>query len=120
MQVSAKELLLSQIKSTLEDKKLDQAKIDQVIKSFTDQELTSWSFDYKDSQIILYPANPEETLEEIALPISSFFDVLESLLSIRKGCWTFTKHTLLRKIKSCSLTLTMVQILLQPRKLWIL
>ena len=51
----AKELLLSQIKSTLEDKKLDQAKIDQVIKSFTDQELTSWSFDYKDSQIILYP-----------------------------------------------------------------
>ena len=80
----AKELLLSQIKSTLEDKKLDQAKIDQVIKSFTDQELTSWSFDYKDSQIILYPANPGETVEEIALPISSFFDIIESSYLLEK------------------------------------
>nr|MBW8204399.1 peptidoglycan N-acetylglucosamine deacetylase [Streptococcus oralis] len=50
----AKELLLNQVKSTLEDKKLDQTKIDQVIKSFTGQDLSSWSFDYKDSQIILY------------------------------------------------------------------
>ncbi|TYK94014.1 peptidoglycan GlcNAc deacetylase, partial [Streptococcus pyogenes] len=74
----AKEFLLSQVKSTLEDKKLDQKNIDQVVKNFTDQDLASWSFDYKDSQIILYPANSGETVEEIALPISSFFDVIES------------------------------------------
>lgn len=80
----AKELLLSQIKATLEDKKLDQTKIDQVLKNFTDQELTSWSFDYKDSQLILYPANSGETLEEIALPISSFFDVIESSYLLEK------------------------------------
>ena len=87
----AKELLLSQIKSTLEDKKLDQTKIDQVLKIFTDQDLSSWSFDYKDSQLILYPADPGETLEEIALPISSFFDVLESSYLLEKDAELYKK-----------------------------
>ena len=100
----AKELLLSQIKSTLEDKKLDQAKIDQVIKSFTDQELTSWSFDYKDSQIILYPANPGETLEEIALPISSFFDVLESSYLLEKEAELYQAYFVQKNKKVVALT----------------
>ncbi len=100
----AKELLLSQIKSTLEDKKLDQAKIDQVIKSFTDQELTSWSFDYKDSQIILYPANPGETLEEIALPISSFFDVLESSYLLEKDTELYQAYFAKKNKKVVALT----------------
>ena len=100
----AKELLLSQIKSTLEAKKLDQAKIDQVIKSFTDQELTSWSFDYKDSQIILYPANPEETVEEIALPISSFFDVLESSYLLEKDAELYQAYFAQKDKKVVALT----------------
>ena len=100
----AKELLLSQIKSTLEDKKLDQAKIDQVIKSFTDQELTSWSFDYKDSQIILYPANPGETVEEIALPISSFFDVIESSYLLEKDAELYQAYFAKKNKKVVALT----------------
>ena len=100
----AKELLLSQIKSTLEDKKLDQAKIDQVIKSFTDQELTSWSFDYKDSQIILYPANAGETVEEIALPISSFFDVIESSYLLEKDAELYQTYFAKKNKKVVALT----------------
>ena len=105
----AKELLLSQIKSTLEDKKLDQAKldqakIDQVIKSFTDQELTSWSFDYKDSQIILYPANAGETVEEIALPISSFFDVIESSYLLEKDAELYQAYFAKKNKKVVALT----------------
>ena len=100
----AKELLLSQIKSTLEDKKLDQAKIDQVIKSFTDQDLASWSFDYKDSQIILYPANPGETVEEIALPISSFFDVIESSYLLEKDAELYQSYFAKKNKKVVALT----------------
>lgn len=100
----AKELLLNQIKSTLEDKKLDQAKIDQVIKSFTDQDLTSWSFDYKDSQIILYPANPGETVEEIALPISSFFDVIESSYLLEKDAELYQAYFAKKNKKVVALT----------------
>ena len=100
----AKELLLSQIKSTLEDKKLDQTKIDQVLKNFTDQDLASWSFDYKDSQIILYPANPGETLEEIALPISSFFDVLESSYLLEKDAELYQAYFVQKNKKVVALT----------------
>ncbi|KXU16049.1 Peptidoglycan N-acetylglucosamine deacetylase [Streptococcus oralis] len=100
----AKELLLTQIKSTLEDKKLDQAKIDQVIKSFTDQELTSWTFDYKDSQIILYPANAGETVEEIALPISSFFDVVESSYLLEKDAELYQAYFVKKNKKVVALT----------------
>ena len=100
----AKELLLSQIKSTLEDKKLDQTKIDQVLKNFTDQDLASWSFDYKDSQIILYPENPGETLEEIALPISSFFDVIESSYLLEKDAELYQAYFVQKNKKVVALT----------------
>ncbi|KXT86207.1 peptidoglycan-N-acetylglucosamine deacetylase PgdA [Streptococcus oralis] len=100
----AKELLLSQIKSTLEDKKLDQTKMDQVLKNFTDQDLSSWSFDYKDSQIILYPAALEETLEEIALPISSFFDVLESSYLLEKDAELYQAYFAQKNKKVVALT----------------
>ena len=100
----AKELLLSQIKSTLEDKKLDQTKIDQVLKYFTDQDLASWSFDYKDSQIILYPENPGETLEEIALPISSFFDVIESSYLLEKDAELYQAYFVQKNKKVVALT----------------
>ena len=103
----AKELLLSQIKSILEDKKLDQTKIekiDQVLKNFTDQDLASWSFDYKDSQIILYPPNSGETLEEIALPISSFFDVLESSYLLEKDAELYQAYFVQKNKKVVALT----------------
>ena len=100
----AKELLLSQINSTLEDKQLDQTKIDQVLKNFTDQDLASWNFDYKDSQIILYPANPGETLEEIALPISSFFDVLESSYLLEKDAELYQAYFAQKDKKVVALT----------------
>lgn len=100
----AKEILLSQIKSTLEDKKLNQTKMDQVIKSFTDQELTSWSFDYRDSQIILYPANSREALEEIALPISSFFDVIESSYLLEKDAELYQTYFAQKNKKVVALT----------------
>ena len=103
----AKELLLSQIKSILEDKKLDQTKIekiDQVLKNFTDQDLASWSFDYKDSQIILYPPNSGETLEEIALPISSFFDVIESSYLLEKDAELYQAYFVQKNKKVVALT----------------
>ena len=52
----AKEILLKELTSFLKDKKLEQGKIDQLVKSFSDQDLSAWNFDYKDSQIILYPS----------------------------------------------------------------
>lgn len=97
-----KELLLSQIKSTLEDKKLDQTKIDQVLKTLTDQDLSSWSFDYKNSQIILYPADLGG--EEIALPISSFFDVLESSYLLEKDAELYQAYFAQKNKKVVALT----------------
>ena len=49
----AKEQLIKELTSFLQDKKLEQEKIDQVVKGFSDQDLSAWNFDYKDSQIIL-------------------------------------------------------------------
>ena len=74
----AKEILLKELTSFLKDKKLEQGKIDQLVKNFSDQDLSAWNFDYKDSQIILYPSQAVENLDEIALPVSSFFDVVQS------------------------------------------
>jgi len=74
----AKEILLKELTSFLKDKKLEQGKIDQLVKSFSDQDLSAWNFDYKDSQIILYPSQAVENIDEIALPVSSFFDVVQS------------------------------------------
>jgi len=74
----AKEQLIKEITSSLQDKKLEQEKIDQIVKGFSDQDLSAWNFDYKDSQIILYPSQSVENLNEIALPVSSFFELIQS------------------------------------------
>ena len=74
----AKEKILEDIKSTLQDKKLEQALVDQVVADFSAAELSTWKFAYKDSQLVLYPVKQTQGLEEIALPISDFFDVIQS------------------------------------------
>ena len=63
----AKEQLIKELTSFLQDKKLEQEKIDQVVKGFSDQDLSAWNFDYKDSQIILYPSQSVENLERDCL-----------------------------------------------------
>ena len=73
-----KETLLEEIKSNLTDSKQEQASIDQLIADFSATDLSSWKFDYKDSQLIVYPLKQTQGLEEIALPISDFFDVIQS------------------------------------------
>ena len=74
----AKEKLTKELTSFLQDKKLEQEKFDQIVKGFSDQDLSAWNFDYKDSQIILYPSQSVENLNEIALPVSSFFELIQS------------------------------------------
>ena len=73
-----KETLLEEIKSNLTDSKREQASIDQLLADFSATDLSSWKFDYKDSQLIVYPLKQTQGLEEIALPISDFFDVIQS------------------------------------------
>jgi len=72
----AKEKFLEDIKSTLLDKKIEQTLVDQVIADFTASDLSSWKFAYKDSQLVLYPIKATNNVEEIALPISDFFDAI--------------------------------------------
>lgn len=88
--------------SFIEDKKIEQDQSEQIVKSFSDQDLSAWNFDYKDSQIILYPSPVLENLEEIALPVSAFFDVIQSsyLLEKMRPCINLT---LIRNIKKLSL-----------------
>ena len=73
-----KETLLEEIKSNLTDSKREQASIDQLLADFSATDLSSWKFDYKDSQLIIFPLKQTEGLDEIALPISDFFDVIQS------------------------------------------
>ena len=73
-----KETLLEEIKSNLADSKREQASIDQFLADFSATDLSSWKFDYKDSQLIVFPLKQTQGLEEIALPISDFFDVIQS------------------------------------------
>ena len=73
-----KETLLEEIKSNLADSKREQASIDQLLADFSATDLSSWKFDYKDSQLIVFPLKQTQGLEEIALPISDFFDVIQS------------------------------------------
>ena len=73
-----KETLLEEIKSNLTDSKREQASIDQLLADFSATDLSSWKFDYKDSQLIVFPLKQTQGLEEIALPISDFFDVIQS------------------------------------------
>ena len=74
----AKEKLLEDIKTTLLDKKVEQTLVDQVIADFSAMDLTTWKFTYKDSQLLLYPAKQSGNGEEIAMPISNFFDFIEA------------------------------------------
>ena len=73
-----KETLLEEINSNLTDSKREQASIDQLLADFSATDLSSWKFDYKDSQLIVFPLKQTQGLEEIALPISDFFDVIQS------------------------------------------
>ena len=73
-----KETLLEEIKSNLADSKREQASIDQLLADFSATDLSSWKFDYKDSQLIIFPLKQIQGLDEIALPISDFFDVIQS------------------------------------------
>ena len=74
----AKGKLLEDLKTTLQDKKVDQSLVDQVSADLSDAELSSWRFAYKDSQLVLYPVKSTDNVEEIAMPISDFFDFIQT------------------------------------------
>lgn len=100
----AKEILLKELTSFLKDKKLEQGKIDQLVKGFSDQDLYAWNFDYKDSQIILYPSQSVENLDEIALPVSSFFDVVQSSYLLDKDAELYKAYYEKKNQKVVALT----------------
>lgn len=100
----AKEILLKELTSFLKDKKLEQEKIDQLVKSFSDQDLSAWNFDYKDSQIILYPSQEVENIDEIALPVSSFFDVVQSSYLLDKDAELYKAYYEKKNQKVVALT----------------
>ena len=100
----AKEILLKELTSFLKDKKLEQEKIDQLVKSFSDQDLSAWNFDYKDSQIILYPSQSVENLDEIALPVSSFFEVIQSSYLLDKDAELYKAYYEKKNRKVVALT----------------
>ena len=88
----AKEQLLKEITFFLQDKKLEQEKVDHIVKGLSDQDLSAWNFDYKDSQIILYPSPVLENLEEIALSVSAFFDVIQSSYLLEKDAALYQSY----------------------------
>lgn len=88
----AKEQLIKELTSFLQDKKLEQDQSDQIVKGFSDQDLSAWNFDYKDSQIILYPSPVVENLEEIVLPVSAFFDVIQSSYLLEKDAALYQSY----------------------------
>ena len=100
----AKEILLKELTSFLKDKKLEQGKIDQLVKSFSDQDLSAWNFDYKDSQIILYPSQAVENIDEIALPVSSFFDVVQASYLLDKDAELYKAYYEKKNQKVVALT----------------
>jgi len=100
----AKEKLTKELTSFLQDKKLEQEKIDQVVKAFSDQDLSAWNFDYKDSQIILYPSQTVENLDEIALPVSSFFEVIQSSYLLDKDAELYKAYYEKKNRKVVALT----------------
>ena len=100
----AKEKLLKEITSFLQDKKLEQEKIDQIVKGLSDQDLSAWNFDYKDSQIILYPSQAVENLDEIALPVSSFFEVIQSSYLLDKDAELYKAYYEKKNRKVVALT----------------
>lgn len=88
----AKEQLLKEITFFLQDKKLEQEKVDHIVKGLSDQDLSAWNFDYKDSQIILYPSPAVENLEEITLPVSALFDVIQSSYLLEKDAALYQSY----------------------------
>ena len=100
----AKDLLLKELTSFLQDKKLEKEKIDQLVKGFSDQDLSAWNFDYKDSQIILYPSQAVENIDEIALPVSSFFDVVQSSYLLDKDAELYKAYYEKKNQKVVALT----------------
>ena len=100
----AKEKLLKEITSFLQDKKLEQEKFDQIVKGFSDQDLSAWNFDYKDSQIILYPSQSVENLDGIALPVSSFFELIQSSYLLDKDAELYKAYFEKKNRKVVALT----------------
>ena len=100
----AKEKILEDIKSTLQDKKLEQALVDQVVADFSAAELSTWKFAYKDSQLVLYPVKQTNNVEEIALPISDFFDVIQSSYLTEKDAELYKKAQAEKNKKVVALT----------------
>ena len=100
----AKETFLEIIKSTLQDKKLEQTLVDQVIADFSDSDLSSWKFAYKDSQLVVYPVKATNNVEEIALPISDFFDVIQSSYLTEKDAELYKKAQAEKNKKVVALT----------------
>ena len=100
----AKEKLTKELTSFLQDKKLEQEKVDQIVKVFSDQDLSAWNFDYKDSQIILYPSQSVENLNEIALPVSSFFELIQSSYLLDKDAELYKAYLEKKNRKVVALT----------------
>ena len=100
----AKEQLIKEMTAFLEGKKLEQEKVNQLVKSFSDQDLSAWNFDYKDSQIILYPSQTVENLDEIALPVSSFFEVIQSSYLLDKDAELYKAYYEKKNRKVVALT----------------
>lgn len=87
----AKEKLLEDLKSTLQDKQVEQSVVDQVSADLSAAELSTWKFAYKDSQLVLYPIKVTNNVEEIALPISDFFDFIQTSYLTEKDAELYKK-----------------------------
>ena len=87
----AKEKLFEDLKSTLQDKKVEQSVVDQISADFSAAELTTWKFAYKDSQLVLYPVKATTNVEEIAMPISDFFDFIQTSYLTEKDAELYKK-----------------------------
>lgn len=88
---TAKEKILEGVKSALQDKKIEQSIVDQVSADFSATELSSWKFAYKDSQLVLYPVKAMTNVEEIAMPISDFFDYIQTSYLTEKDAELYKK-----------------------------
>ena len=93
MLAKPKKHFLRIIKSTLQDKKLEQTLVDQVISDFSATDLSSWKFAYKDSQLLLYPVKAMTNVEEIAMPISDFFDYIQTSYLTEKDTELYKKSS---------------------------
>ena len=87
----AKEKLLEDLKSTLQDKQVEQSVVDQVSADLSATELSTWKFAYKDSQLVLYPVKATANVEEIAMPISDFFDYIQITYLTEKDAELYKK-----------------------------